>query len=103
MRATVQHCEHLIDARECARTMGNDDDDGSPRARSHDRLRQSLVAVGIEVRIRLIEDDQERIAVERARKRNALALSGGQHGSAFADLGVVAFCYAYDYLMDAGG
>ena len=52
--------------------------------------RQRLVAFGVEIGIRLVEHDQERIAIERARERDALALPGRQRAAVFADLGVVA-------------
>ena len=59
-------------------------------AHAHDGLAQRLVALGVEVGIRLVEHDQERIAVERARERDALRLPGRQRGAALADLGLVA-------------
>ena len=44
-----------------------------PRARTPRIARgQRLFAFGIEIGVRLVEHDQERIAVERARQRDAL-------------------------------
>ena len=61
-------------------------DDGAAFARGADRPRQRLVAFGVEIGIRLVEHDQERIAVERARQRHALRLAGRQRGALLADL-----------------
>ena len=74
-----------------------------PRARTlDDGAAQRLVAFGVEVGVGFVEHDQERIAVERARKRDALRLAGGQRSAAFADLGLVAFGQADDQVVHAG-
>ena len=57
--------------------MGNDDHDAAARAHAENRLGQRLLAFGIEIGIGLVEHDQERIAIERARERDPLLLSGG--------------------------
>ena len=101
--AAVDHGEHLVDAGERARPMRHHDHDAAARAHAQDRLRQRLVAVGIEIGIRLVQHDQERIAIERARQRDALALAGRKHGAGFADLGVVAFRQPHDHVVHAGG
>ena len=51
-----------------------------------ERRQQRELALGVEVGVRLVEHDQPRIAVERARQRDALALAAGQHRARFADL-----------------
>ena len=73
------------------------------RERTYNRPGERLVAFGVEIGVGLVEHDQERVAVERARKRDALALAGGQHRTLFADRGSVAFRQTDDQVMDAGG
>ena len=73
-----------------ARTMGHDDDDAAAGPDTQDGLREGLLALAVEIRIRLVQHDQERIAIERAGQRDALPLAGREHGPAFADLGLVA-------------
>ena len=67
-----------------------------------DRLGQRLLALGVEVGVRLVQHHQERIAIERPGKRNALALPGRQRRAALADLGLVAVRQAQDQLVHAG-
>ena len=63
----------------------------TPRALSvRERRQQRELAFRVEVGVRLVEHHQPRIAVERARERDALALAAGEHRAGFADLGVVA-------------
>ncbi len=64
-------------------------------------LAQRFVALGVEIGVRLVQNDQERVAVKRARKRNALGLPGRQRGAAFADLGLVAFRQPDDQIVHA--
>ena len=66
--------------------------DHAPRAQAENGVRQSLVAFGVEVGVRFIEDDQERIAIERPRQRQrqTLRLSGGQRAAVIADDRVIA-------------
>ena len=66
------------------------DHDPAARAHAENGLGERLLAFGIEIGIGLVEHDQERLAVERARERDALPLSGGQRRAALADLGLVA-------------
>ena len=61
----------------------------SPLAHAQNRLRQRFVALHVEVRIRLVEHDQERFAIERPGERDSLALPGGERRPAFADLRLV--------------
>ena len=84
----------MIDRLDPDRPMRDDHHDGAALARAADRAGQRLVAFGIEIGIRLVEHDQERIAVERARQRDALRLAGRQRGALLADLGVVALAHA---------
>ena len=56
--------------------MRNQHDDGSPRFEIYQRLAQCQLALVIEIRVRLVEHNEERIAVQRARQRHALLLPG---------------------------
>ncbi len=77
MSLAGDHGQHEINAGKRARTMSDDHNDPAALAHARDRLGQRPVAVGIEVRVRFVENDQERIAVHGARERNTLALAGG--------------------------
>ena len=68
----------MIDAGNGARTVGDDNDDALALAHSKDRARQRFVAFGVEVGVRLVENDQERIAVDGAGERDPLRLAGGE-------------------------
>ena len=71
-------------------------------AHSLDRPGQRLLALVVEIGVRLVEHDEERIAVERAGQADALALAAGQAGTALADLRLVAVRQAQDHLVDVG-
>src|SRR5205814_8143166 len=70
--------------------MRDDNGDGAAGAQPKNSAGQRLVAFGIEVGVRLVEHDQERVAVERASERDALRLSGRQRAAVFAGDGVIA-------------
>jgi len=66
----------MIDRLDADRPVRHHDHD-APRSRAPRTARVSgLVALAVEVGVRLVEHDQERIAVERARQRHALGLAG---------------------------
>ena len=98
----VAHRQDEIDARKRARTMGDDDDDAGPLANARYRTRQCHLAVDIQVGIRLVEHDEEGIAVERAGKRDALTLAGGEHGTIRPYFGLIAFGEPQDEIVNAG-
>src|ERR1043165_8486996 len=50
----------------------------------------------------LVEHDQDRLAIERARQRDALALAARQHQAAVADLGFVTLRQPQDQFMHPG-
>ena len=81
------------------------DDDHDPAARPHaeNGAGERLLAFGIEIGVGLVEHDQERLAVERARERDPLPLSGGQRRAALAEFGLVAGGQADDQVVHAGG
>ena len=60
--------------------MRDDDNDRAARLELAQRILQGGFALAVEIGVGLVEHDQERIAVERARERDALALSGGERG-----------------------
>ena len=99
--AVFQHQE-LIDRLDADRPMRHHHHDGATFTRRANRTRQRLVALGVEVGIRLVEHDQERIAVQRPRQRDPLRLAGRQRRALLADLGVVALAHLDDHLMHAG-
>ena len=51
-------------------------------------IAQRRLALGVQIRIRLIQNQNERIAVERTRKCDPLALTAGQM-EAIADLCII--------------
>ena len=55
-----------------------------------------MLTLSIEVGVRLVKHHQERVAIERAGKADALALTGRQAGAVFAELRVVALRQAQD-------
>src|SRR3954454_5188593 len=73
---SIRHHENLVNACKRAGSMGNDDNYAPALSDAHDRLCQRMLAFGVEIRIRLVEDHKKRIAVERASQGNALTLSG---------------------------
>ena len=66
-----------------------DEEDGASLPQPLDRRADELGALGIEVRRRLVEDDEGRVAQERARERDPLQLAGGKRAAAVADDGLV--------------
>ena len=81
--------------------MRDHDDDAAVLAQGADGAHQAVLAVGIEIRIGLVEHHQERIAVNRARQPDALALSARQAGAALADAGRIAVRQAQDHVVHA--
>ena len=82
--------------------MRDHDGNGAARAQPQDCARQRLIAFGVEIGIRLVQYDQKRIAVEGARKRDALRLSGRECAAVLADHGVVALGQVNDEIVHAG-
>ncbi len=83
--------------------MRDDDHDPAARPNAENGLGERLLAFGVEIGIGLVEHDQERLAVERARERNSLLLSSGQRRPALAELGLVAGGQVDDQVVHAGG
>src|SRR6185437_4245232 len=95
----VAQYEKLVGEGEDVRTMRDDDDRCSQRLEVCDGLKQPLLAVGVETGVRLVEDDEARIAEERARQSDALALTAGKAHAGVADLAIVPGRHSHDLLM----
>src|SRR5215207_5647339 len=99
----IRHHQNEIDAGERARAVRDHHDDAAAGARAQDRLGQRLLSLGVEVGVRLVKHEQERVAVERARKRDALPLPRRERGPALPDLGVVAVRETQNKVVHVGG
>src|SRR5438445_11833990 len=82
--------------------MRYDDDDALVATQDRDGATERVLAVGIEIRVRLVEYDQERVAEDGAREANALALACRQRHAAQADPRRVSFRQAQNDVVDAG-
>ena len=82
--------------------MGDDDHRSAALQAMADGAVERRLAFGIEVGIGLVEHEQHRIAKERARQREALALAGRQPRAGFAERRVVAVGQAQDEIVDIG-
>ena len=102
LHAAVLQDQYLIDRRDPDRPVRDHDHDGAALARAAHRAGQRLVAFAVEIGVRLVEHDQERIAVKRPRQRHALRLPGRQRRALLADLGIVAFAHIDDQVVHAG-
>ena len=92
-RLRARRCAARASLSSCASAAGRwlDQNHGdAARLQVGERVEQRDVAFVVEIRVRLVEHDEARIAVQRARERDALALAAGEHGAAIADLRVVA-------------
>ena len=81
--------------------MRDHDGDGAAGAQPENGAGQRFIAFGIEIRVGLVQYDQERIAVERASERDALRLSGRERAAVIANHGVIAVGQVDDEIMDA--
>src|SRR5690606_37112193 len=86
-----------------ARPVSDDDKRSAAVLRRKNGVRQSDLAFRIKVRIGLIENDERRIAKQRARKADTLALADGKAAAAVADLGFEPVRQIEDQLERAGG
>ena len=92
-----------VDGGDGARSVRDDDRDAAASADGADRLGERGLAFRIQMRVRLVEDDQKRALVERACQSQALPLSGRELDVAWADPRVVAVGKRNDRLVEAGG
>src|SRR4026209_1037016 len=84
------HYTNDIETSNCARTMGDDNDDSLALPNAKDRPCQSFIAFCIKIRIWLIENDQDGLAEKCASKRYSLRLTSGKRYSLFANDRLVA-------------
>src|SRR5262245_51343697 len=82
--------------------MGDDDRDAPTAADRMDRARERCIALGIQIRVRLIEDYEEGFAEQGASQRDPLALPGREVAAVGAHARLVAVRQAQDHLVDAG-
>ena len=82
--------------------VSDDDDDAATQTDLQDGAVERRVTLGVEVRVRFVEHDQERLAVECTGQRNTLALADGQRFAMAADVGLVAVGEAEDQIVHAG-
>ena len=65
-------------------------------------LHQGLLASVVQVRIGFVQNNQARLAVDRARQRNPLPLAARQQLAGFADGGVITLGKSKNHLVQAG-
>src|SRR6185503_13518533 len=94
----VDEEQHLVAGCERRWTMRNHDDDRAARLEITQRILQRYLALGVEIGGRLVEHDEEWIAVECASERDALPLPARKDRAAFADPRVVAGRKPQDHL-----
>ena len=83
--------------------MGDNHDGGPPGLGREQGPEQRGLAIPVEARVRLVEHDHARPAVERPGKPDALALAAGEMAAGLADFGIVALRQGQDHLVHAGG
>ena len=96
--ALVQHGE-LVELLHDALAVSHQDHGDAARLESGQCRGQRRVTFFIEIGVRLIEDHQPRVPVQRARQRDALTLAAREQAAAIADLGVVALGQPQDEIV----
>src|SRR5215207_5891031 len=81
--------------------MCDHDSNATSRPHTCNRRGQGLFTSAIQVRIGLIQNDQERLAVEGASERNALALPTRERHPTLADASLVSLWQPYDQVVHA--
>ena len=79
-----------------------DEEEGASLPQALDSRADELGALGIEIRRRLVEDDEGRVAQERARERDPLQLAGGKWAAAVSDDGLVPVGQLVDECVGSG-
>ena len=69
--------QNMVDTFKCLRTVGNHRDDTATASNSQDCFGQRLFPLRINIRRWFIKHHQERVAIQRPGKPNALPLAGG--------------------------
>ena len=98
LSSTSSFSHSSIAAGRCAITMADLPSDLRPRIARLSAAEPSCVEIGI----RLIEHQQHRIAIKRARQADALDLPARQARADIGDLGVIALRLVHDDLMRGG-
>ena len=81
--------------------MRDNDDDGLILSQDRNGATQSILTIGIQIRVRFIEHDQERIAKDGPREPNALTLPRRQRYPTQAYSGSVSFRQAQNDVVHA--
>src|SRR5579871_1023543 len=97
----IRHAHDPVAAAHGGEAMGDDDDGAALGDAAHVALDQPL-AVVVERRGRLVEDENARIGRERPGDRDALALAAGEIGAALLDQGVIPLGQLVDEFLRAG-
>jgi len=79
----------------------DDNRDAAALTYPRDCLRQCVLALGVEVRVRLVQYNQEWLTVERPRQRDPLTLPARKRQATFPDAGIIALRQRCDQLMYA--
>ena len=97
----LMHHAYLVGIADCRQPVGNDESGAVFHQPVKSLLHQTL-ALGVESRCGLVENQQRRILEYRARDAYALALSARQPASAVADIGVVALLGLHNEVVGVG-
>lgn len=92
----------MIDPLQRLRTMGDHHGNAAASTQGQDSLGQRFLSVGVQVRGRLVQHDQEWVAIEGARKADALTLTGRKGHSALAHTGRVSIGKRENNVMCSG-
>ena len=87
--AVVEH-QNLVGHVQDAKTLGDDDDRRSSLPHLLNCPPQGIFAFGVEAGVRLIQNDETRMAEKGPRQAEPLPLPAGQPHAALADIGLVA-------------
>ena len=98
----MEQDENVACACQCARSVRDDDDDPATLSYALNGKSKCRIAFGIEVRIRLVEYHEERIAIECAGECDALPLASGKRRAEIANVGAIALRQAQDQLVHTG-
>src|SRR5687767_9756832 len=95
------HRENKIERCQNAGPVRHHDDDAASRPNPLDGLRQGPLPLRVEIGIRLVQNDQEWIAIECARQRDPLALACRKTEPPFADAGLVSVRELDNHVVNA--
>ena len=87
--SSVRHEQNLINSRQNIDLVRNNRDCRARRLQFLDGREQRFLAGRVKVGVRLVEHDQARIAIKRARQTDPLTLPARERLPALADLGII--------------